>query len=340
MIKFLIRHPIAVLAAILLHVVVVIAVTYQWNSTPQTITLTNLPDTQSTTKAVNQIEPLKTFAVDSALVEQQIARLRSEEENKRLEQQRLQAQTEKEQAKLKALQKEQRLESKKAEEAKKAALQEQRKAEAERRKADEQKRLADAQKKRVAAERAKAEKAQKETALAEKRREEAKVQMAQAAKQRQAEELKRAALEKEIANRAAEKQKLEEDALQAMLARERAVELAETQKRADAAAAKVRQQQQQQQMQSLKETYVSSIAAKVKDNWRTPARISDQAQCDLDITQSPGGSVTSVKVVNCNQFANEQFKDAAEKAVRRSEPLPAPPLPELFERNIKFVFKP
>lgn len=340
MIKFLIRHPVAVGIALLLHIIMVIAITYQWNSTPHTFKQANSSDAPDTTQAVNQIEPLKTFAVDSELVEQQIARLTAEQDDKRLAQKRLQEQTEREQARLKELKNEQRIERQKADEAKKSAVEEKRKAEIERQKADEQKKLADAQQKRVSTEKAKAEKAQKEAALAEKKSAEAKSQMALVEKQRQVEEAKKAKLERDIASRSIEKQRLEEDALQAMLERERAVERAEIQKREDAVAAQARQKQQQQQLQSLKESYISSIAAKVKDNWRTPARISDQAQCDLDITQSPGGSVTSVKVVNCNQYANDQFKDAAEKAVRRSEPLPAPPVPELFERNIKFVFKP
>ncbi|MBN2865813.1 MAG: cell envelope integrity protein TolA [Thiotrichales bacterium] len=354
MIGFIIRHPLSVLIAVILHVAVALAVIYQWNATPHTFKMSNQSDAPKTTQAVTQTEPLKTFAVDSSLVEQQIARLTAEEQDKRLAQKRLQEQTEKEKAKLKALQKEQALEQKKAEEAKKRAQQEQRKAEeqrrkadAEKRKADESKRLAEqqkqlveAQKKRLEAEKAKAVKAQQEAALAEKKRAEAKSLMAKAEQERKAEEAKKVALEKEIATRSLEKQKLEEDALQAMLEKERAMERAENQKREAAAAAKARQAQQQKQLLSLRETYISSIAAKVKDNWRTPARISDQAQCELDITQSPGGNVTSVKVVNCNQFANDQFKDAAEKAVYRSEPLPKPPVEELFERNIKFVFKP
>jgi len=347
MIQFIIRHPISVSVAVILHIVVALAVTYQWNAKPHTLKVSSQSDAPKTTNSVNQTEPLKTFAVDSSLVEQQIARLTAEEQDKRLAQKRLQEQTEKEKAKLKELQKEQVLESKKAEVAKKRALEEQRKADAEKRKAEEskrlaeqQKQLADAQKQRVLSEKAKVEKAQKEAALAEKKREEAKALMAKAEQERKAEEAKKVILEKEIANKAIEKQKLEEDALQAMLEKERAIERAENQKREAEAAAKARQIQQQKQLVSLRETYVSSIAAKVKDNWRTPARISNQAQCDLDITQSPGGNVTSVKVVNCNEFANVQFKDAAEKAVYRSEPLPQPPVPELFERNIKFVFKP
>jgi len=354
MIRFLIKHPVSVFIAVTLHIAVIVGVVYQWNSDPHTFKMANLSDAPKTTQAVKQSEPLKTFAVDSALVEQQLARLTAEEQDKRLAQKRLQEQTAAEKAKLKELQKEQKIESKKAEEAKKRAKEEARKAELEKRKADaekrkaqestrvaeQQKELADAQKARVVAEKAKAEKAQQEAKLAEKKRAEAKEKMVKLEQQRKVEEAKKIKLEKEIASKAIEKQKLEEDALQAMLEKERAIERAENQKRQAALETKARQQQKQQQLLSLRETYISSIAAKVKDNWRTPARISDQAQCELDITQSPGGNVTSVKVVNCNSFASDQFKQAAEKAVYRSEPLPAPPVAELFERNIKFVFKP
>ncbi|MDG6778203.1 cell envelope integrity protein TolA [Thiomicrorhabdus sp. zzn3] len=347
MIQFIVRHPFSVLLAVLIHIAVAIGVVVQWQSTPHVMTISSAQPSEETTQAVKTMETMKTFAVDSKAVEEQIARIKAEEAAKKAEQQRLKQQADKERARLAEIKKQKQLEEQKAQEAKRLAEQQKRQAEAEKRKAAEAKRLAEierqkvaAAKKRAEAEKAKAEKARQQALLAEKKQQQAKEQIAKAEAQRKLEEEKKKALEAEIATKAAEKQKLQEATLQAMLAKEQAEAKARLEQQLAQEEAMRREQQKRQQLMSLKETYISSISAKVKDNWRTPARISEQAQCELDITQTPGGRVTSVKVVNCNQFANEQFKEAAEKAVYRSEPLPEPPVPELFERNIRFVFKP
>jgi len=96
----------------------------------------------------------------------------------------------------------------------------------------------------------------------------------------------------------------------------------------------------QQRLQALKTLYINQIAAKVKENWRTPAKIDPRAQCDLQITQAKDGRILSVQVLNCNAYANEQFKVAAERAVYRTRKLPPPPDKSLFEPTIRFVFKP
>lgn len=347
MLTFVRRHPVAFVFSLLVHLTVIVAVLIQWRTTPDAIQVQLQNQASAESIAGQRVAPMKTFAVDATAVQAQIERIKAEEEAKKQEQARLKAEAEKEQARLTEIQKQRKLEKKRAEEAKRLAEAEKRKAEAERRKAAEAKRQADIEKQRVeaeqrraAAEKAKAEKARREARLAEKQKQQAREQIAKAEAQRKLEEEKRQALEAEIAEKAEEKKKLQEATLQAQLEQERARQEALLEQQLAEEEASRRESQKRQQLLSLKETYVSSIAAKVKDNWRTPARISDQAQCELDITQSPGGKVTSVKVLNCNEFAGEPFKDAAVKAVYRSEPLPEPPVPELFERNIKFVFKP
>jgi colicin import membrane protein len=93
-------------------------------------------------------------------------------------------------------------------------------------------------------------------------------------------------------------------------------------------------------MQNLREVYISNIASAVKLNWKTVARISEKARCTISITQTPTGNVSSVQVHACNKYATSTFKKDAEKAVYRSQPLPKPPVKELFERKIDFIFKP
>ncbi len=342
MIQFIKRHPISILLSIFLHVSIVVFFSIQWKEKPQSIKV-SLHDEQ-----INKIdeiktpklEPMQTFAVDSSRVQAKLDKLKAEQEAKLEEQKQLKQLTEKERKRLKELQKKQEAEKAKAEKAKKLAAEQKRKAEAERKKVAEAKRLAAAEKKKAEAEKKKAEAAKLAAQEAEKKRLQEKKKADLAEKKRKEEEKKKQQLEKELAKKAEEKKALEKAAAEAKKQKQKQEAEAELQKKLAEEAAAQRAAQKKKQLLSLRETYISSITAKVKDNWRTPARISPNAQCDLKITQSPSGNITSVKVLNCNKEATRQFQQAAEKAVYRSEPLPKPPVKELFERVIIFEFKP
>jgi colicin import membrane protein len=346
MLSFIKRHPISVILALILHIAIGVLITYEWqDSTESSKTAVQGEEENSAhqNRQNNQfvkIKPLKTFAVDSALVKQQIERIQAVESAKKREQAELVAKTDKERQHLKELQLRQKEEQAKAEQATKRAAEQILKTEAERKKTEEAKRLASLEMKKADSERAKAEKAKKASLLAEKERQLANKKTALAQKQRQVEEEKKQALLLEIARKDKENKALAIEAEKAKATQAQATAAAELQRQLDEESAAQRATQKRQQLLSLRQTYISSISAKVKDNWRTPARISPKAQCDLRITQTPTGNVTSVRIVNCNSHASKQFKDAAEKAVYRSEPLPAPPVKELFERVITFEFKP
>ncbi|WP_019556382.1 cell envelope integrity protein TolA [Thiomicrorhabdus arctica] len=346
MLSFITRHPIAVILALILHIAIGVLITYEWHDSTKSIKISvqgeadNALHQDRQDKPFVNIEPLKTFAVDSALVKQQLERIKSVELAKKREQEQLAAKTDKERQHLKELQLRQKEEQLKAEKAAKETADQILKTEAERKKTEEAKRLASLEKKKADNERAKAEKAKKASLLAEKERQLANEKMALAQKQRQVEEEKKNALVLEIERKDKENKALALEAEKAKATQAEAVAAAALQRQLDEESAAQRAIQKRQQLLSLRQTYISSISAKVKDNWRTPARISPEAQCDLRITQTPAGSVTSVRIVNCNSYASKQFKDAAEKAVYRSEPLPAPPVKELFERVITFEFKP
>lgn len=346
MLNFIVRHPISVTLALILHIGIAVLITYEWQDSTESIKTAVQGEEENSvhqTRQNNQfvkIEPLKTFAVDSALVTQQLERIKAIESAKKREQEQLAAKTDKERQHLKELQLRQKEEQAKAEQAKKRTAEQILKTDAERKKTEEAKRLASLEKKKADSERAKADEAKKASLLAEKERQLANKKTALAQKQRQVEEEKKQALVLEIARKDKENKALAIEAEKAKAMQAQATAAAELQRQLDEEAAAQRASQKHQQLLSLRQTYISSISAKVKDNWRTPARISPEAQCDLRITQTPTGSVTSVKIVNCNSHATKQFKEAAEKAVYRSEPLPAPPVKELFERVITFEFKP
>ncbi|VAW46476.1 TolA protein [hydrothermal vent metagenome] len=344
MIRFIARHPVAVFLSILLHVILVVLLVFKWTE-PDTIKVSVQGDEkkaspQTQAAEIRQIEPLQTFAVDASLVQEKLQKIKAKEEARKLETQMLEAKTSQERQRLKELQKRQKIEQEKADKATNMAAQQRAKTEAERRKTalerqktEEAKRLAKLEKQKAEVERIKAKEAQQAAILADKKRLKSLEKAKLAEQVRLAEEKKKLALEKENAAKAKENEALKQ-------AQDKARASATLQRQLDDEATALRTAKKRKQMLSLRESYISAISAKVRDNWRTPAKISAKAQCDLKITQTPKGSVTSVKVLNCNEFATKQFKEAAEKAVYRSEPIPAPPEKELFERVITFEFKP
>ena len=340
MITFIVKHPIAVILSLFLHVLIALFFTLKWNHEPSSIRISAPSEDPQTTSKVVRTEPMQTFAVDSSQVQAKLEKIKAEQEAKRLEQQKLAQLAEQEKQRLKALQQQQAKEKAEAERARKLAEEQKRKAEAERKKIAEAKRLAALEKKKAEQERKKAEQARQAALEAEKKRKQEKEKAKLAEQQRLAEEKKKRQLEQELALKAEEKKRLEQEAEEAKREKEREQAAAALQRQLEAEAAAQRAEERRKQLLSLRETYISSISAKVKDNWRTPARISPNAQCDLKITQSPKGNITSVKVLNCNRDATKQFQQAAVNAVYRAEPLPAPPVKELFEREITFEFKP
>ena len=84
--------------------------------------------------------------------------------------------------------------------------------------------------------------------------------------------------------------------------------------------------------------YVALIQQRVIRNWNKPASARPGTQCDVRVTQAPGGTVLSVEINRCN--GDEAVRQSIEAAVHRSSPLPPPPDARLFQRVIVFVFKP
>lgn len=181
-------------------------------------------------------------------------------------------------------------------------------AEQARRQAQEQK----ASEERAAAEKAAAEKAAAEKAVAEK----AAAEKAAAA---------RAAAEKAAAKAAAERARQEEQdrrEREADLKRSLAAEEHADVARSGAALA----------------TWQSMIQAKITHAWLRPPTAKAGINCILNVTQVPGGEVTQVSIGACN--GDQAVRDSIEAAVYRASPLPPPPDPALFQRNLEITFKP
>jgi colicin import membrane protein len=198
-------------------------------------------------------------------------------------------------------QEEERLAQEKLEQQK---LEEQKKAEEE--KKAEQERL-DAERKEAekqAAAKAAAEKAAAEKAAAEKKAAEKKKAEDAAAAKKAAEEKARQAREAELRR--------------SLQAEERANQL----RNSDAAA-----------------RWHASIVAKIQRAWIRPPSAQPGVTCIVSVSQVPGGEVTAVQVDSCS-INDPALRQSVENAVYGASPLPAPPDPALFERNLELTFAP
>jgi colicin import membrane protein len=84
--------------------------------------------------------------------------------------------------------------------------------------------------------------------------------------------------------------------------------------------------------------YLALIQQKVERNWVPPASVQPGLECEVAVQQLPNGDVVDARTVRCNGDAAVQR--SIENAVRRSSPLPLPDNRALFERNLRFIFKP
>jgi colicin import membrane protein len=84
--------------------------------------------------------------------------------------------------------------------------------------------------------------------------------------------------------------------------------------------------------------YQAMIAARIQHAWIRPPSAHAGISCEVRITQVPGGAVTAVQVGSCNGDA--AVRQSIADAAYRASPLPAPPDPALFDRDLVVTFAP
>jgi colicin import membrane protein len=90
--------------------------------------------------------------------------------------------------------------------------------------------------------------------------------------------------------------------------------------------------------QSLRASYVRAIQLHVEQRWFEPPGTGPGLSCAVLVMQIPGGEVTGMRFGRCNGSA--AVRQSIETAVRNASPLPAPPEPRLFEREVELIFTP
>ena len=100
------------------------------------------------------------------------------------------------------------------------------------------------------------------------------------------------------------------------------------------------------QLNILENTWVESIAAKVRAYWRFSGAKSDWS-CYVFITQDRNGNVNTVDIDNCGDSIMNiddnpklnSFKNSIERAVHKASPLPFEPSEDVFSEQIIFEFR-
>src|SRR5262249_42796663 len=84
--------------------------------------------------------------------------------------------------------------------------------------------------------------------------------------------------------------------------------------------------------------YQAMIAHALERAWHRPPTAHAGINCQVNITQIPGGTVTAVQVTNCK--GDEAVRQSISDAAYRASPLPAPKDPALFDRDVVVTFAP
>jgi colicin import membrane protein len=87
-------------------------------------------------------------------------------------------------------------------------------------------------------------------------------------------------------------------------------------------------------------SHIDKIRGKVRRFIVEPPGVSPNATAEFDVVLIPGGDVLSVKLRKSS--GNALYDEAVERAIRRAEPLPIPPEPQLFPqfRTLLLQFRP
>lgn len=192
-------------------------------------------------------------------------------------------------------------------------------AEEQRKATKEQKRLADmrAEQERIRLEKVEEEKRKQQAEAERKKREEAE-------RERREKEAERKRLE-DIERQRQENERLRMEAELAAQQQRRNAEIEAEEKRLAAMNA------------GLQERYVLSIHNHIYRNWAPPASARSGSKCEVIVRQVPGGEVVGVTVLSCD--GDDALRRSVEAAVLRSSPLPQPPDPSVFERNLRLILK-
>lgn len=164
----------------------------------------------------------------------------------------------------------------------------------------------------------------------EREAEEERVRAAEAERQQAQAELERAA---EETRRLAEEAEAAQAQLEETERRKREAELAERMQR------EMEEERRSEAIESgLLDEYKARIRQRIESNWQRPAGTREDLAWVLLLDILPGNEINDITFEQFN--GTEIDRRSIETAIRRSSPLPAPPVPELFERRLRLRYPP
>jgi colicin import membrane protein len=186
------------------------------------------------------------------------------------------------------------------------------------------------------------QKAQREREESVKREQELKDKQALELKEKQAREQKARedAAKREQERKAKEAQELKDKQAREQKAREDAAKRKQQQQLEDDLQRQLAAEADRQQAEraGLLDQYVRMIQDKIERNWTRPLSAKTGLDCMVSVVQLPTGDVIEARVTSCN--GDDAVRRSIEAAVRLASPLPRPPNPNLFERNLNVRFRP
>ncbi len=231
--------------------------------------------------------------------------------------------------------KEKQAKAREAEKKRKQVEEKKRKIAQEKKKQAEAKRIAEAKKK--ADQKKKQQEAIKQAEQKRKQQEQLKIKQ-EAEKQKKLAEQKRQRdeqLAREAEQKRVEAERLKQEAAKRRLAEE------EQKRRKQELAEKLRAEESQRLLNSLREDYMAAIKQKIERKWVRPQGITEMPDCEVRVTQGPGGIILEVSFGTC-PGSSKTYRSSIENAVYKADPLPKPGDPSLFDREliIQFQFNP
>ncbi len=170
--------------------------------------------------------------------------------------------------------------------------------------------------------------------------------LAQVERERKAEEERVKAAEEELQRAEAERQQAREEARRLSEEAEEAERrIAETERRrreAEMAEQLQREMAEERRNQAIEsgqlDEYKARIRQRIESNWQRPADSREDLMWVVLLNVLPGNEVADIEFEQFNGTDIDQR--SIETAIRRSSPLPEPPIPELFERQMRLRYPP
>ncbi len=84
--------------------------------------------------------------------------------------------------------------------------------------------------------------------------------------------------------------------------------------------------------------WVQALTSKIQNIWKIPIGYKTGQSCEVTVKQDPAGYILSFHVGRCT--GDELFRRSVETAIVQSSPLPLAPSPAVFHSTLTFIFKP